>query len=186
MAFKFVKYDADELRRAGKEFCSAVDGDAPIDQDWTTFVLRRFHEACADGHTAWPPTPGSRAGEFMWDQCHINRTGPQTHEGWLAWYDRVMTRSLQMSLVLESEWGKRGTRALSVEQVLDDALKLAFARARAKVMIFASRDEVVRGEFVDRLKKLRDAVDDTAPWLWVDIPWSAAPGRPSAAYGVFP
>lgn len=171
---KFVTYDAMELEQAGRACCRAARQAEP--DDWTRFVMRWFCEAAADGIQAWPPSPDSRAGEFLVDHCQFRAPPRGEDETWLDWYQRAFGEDTELVLALESEWGKRGTKSLSTSLVLDDAMKLAVLRARAKVIVFASRDGTNRQSTLDLLGKMRRSLRDEAPWLWIDLPWRAVRG----------
>lgn len=170
---KFVRYDAKELETAGRALCqSAIDLESGVG-NWTHFVLDWFTRSAATDRIVWPPDPTSRQGEFLVDQCHVRAPQRISGESWGAWYGRALATRFEMSLALESEWGKRGTRDLSTTLVLDDALKLAVVRASTKVIIFASRDGSDRQPTLDLLNNMRTSVQDCAPWLWIDLPWKA-------------
>lgn len=172
----FVNYDAKELEACGRALCEAAIKSESNVTNWTVFVLDWFMRSAAVDRVVWPPDATRREGEFLVDQCHVRAPKPQSGETWGAWYDRVLTAPVEMSLALESEWGKVGTRGISTTLVLDDALKLAFMRATAKVIVFASRDGSDRQPTLNLLSQMRWSVQDTAPWLWVDLPWKAARG----------
>lgn len=169
----FVNYDAQELETCGRTLCEAAIKSESSVTNWTVFVLDWFARAAAVDRVVWPPDATRREGEFIVDQCHVR--APKLHSGetWGAWYDRVLSVPIEMSLALESEWGKVGTRGISTTLVLDDALKLAFMRATAKVIVFASRDGSDRQPTLDLLARMRASTHDNAPWLWVDLPWKA-------------
>lgn len=172
---KFVDYGAAELRAAGHALCLAAR--AAETNDWTQFVMEWFTAASADGVLAWPPSPDSRAGEFLVDHCHFSAPARGENESWLSWYHRAFNEKTELVLALESEWGKRGTKALATSLVLDDAMKLAVLRARAKVIVFASRDGSSRQSTLDLVSKMRRSLGDETPWLWIDLPWQAVRGR---------
>lgn len=88
-----------------------------------------------------------------------------------------------MRLAVESEWGKYESLKQSLVDLLDDAQKLALVRAEAKVMLFATRRAADREGFVKRIKTVRTAASDPAPWLWIDLPWDVSATNPPV-YGV--
>ncbi len=173
---RFVNYDAAELAIAGKAFCKDAISREDTVENWTSFVMEWFSGAAGEGRVVWPPDPTSRGGEFIVDHCHVQAPGLAAGETWGGWYRRVLQEPLKMSLALESEWGKSGTKDVSTTLVLDDALKLAFLRASAKVIVFASRDGSDRQPTLDLLNRMRASVSDDAPWLWIDLPWRKANG----------
>ena len=86
-------------------------------------------------------------------------------------WKKALRAPCKLRLVLESEWGKSSSPATTISMVLDDAAKIAAARADAKMMLFGSCKDGHRSEIIDALATLRRQSDDGAPWLWVDVPW---------------
>lgn len=93
-----------------------------------------------------------------------------------------------MKLGLECEWGKSGSPNRSLTMVLDDASKLAAVRASVKVMIMATHTGggSETGDFFRAVRGLREAWDDPAPWLLVNLPWGNDGSEWSPAQEVLP
>lgn len=102
----------------------------------------------------------------------------------IDFWDSILVQPVRMRLALESEWGKYASLNESLVLVLDDVQKLALVRADAKVMVFATRNVDDRDHFVRRINAMRAMTDDSAPWLWIDLPWNVSVSLPPAC-GVF-
>jgi hypothetical protein len=185
--FKFKKYTSAELETAGDRFVAAAKSRA---QDlgwssarWTDFVKDWFAQAARSDATVDSST---RSGEFLFDLAHTtwpaySRTRFYTREYW----DQALKGECELLLALESEWGKRHAPEVNLAKVLEDASKLAVARARVKVVAFGSETgEADREQIVGYLKRLRSAAKDDRPWLWVDLPWQGTRGEWRPASGV--
>ncbi len=72
---------------------------------------------------------------------------------------------------MESEWGRWNDSKLTFVDVMEDAWKLTVVNAVAKVMVFGSQATANRQEIVGALNRLREQSGDTAPMLWIDVPW---------------
>jgi hypothetical protein len=110
-------------------------------------------------HWRWPSYGG--AGPAYWTKAYWKAA--------LAGEER-----LECLLALECEWAGRSADEHYYE-MMHEASKLLSIRARAKVLIFATRTLDQREELLDDLRKLRRKGDDTAPWLLVDLPWGNWP-----------
>lgn len=172
-AFRFDRYDVDELRRCGAAICDhlqrsarrldkvrAVDGADKGTRAWTKCVLTWFANSAGEG---LKPYSRYNDREFMFDLVHA------------TWDERPWSEAIfgpcKLRLVLESEWGKSSSPSATLSLVLDDAAKIAVARANAKVMLFGSCKDGHRKDIADALARLRRQSEDPAPWLWVDVPW---------------
>jgi len=191
---RFSQYTQSELASLSHAFKSDVDGlrnkHPMLDTEaWTEAVLTWWfnarssadQEVCARRDRRRTATfsgqfqgPRDTAGEFLVDLCHT--TYPNEPLTWHAsqdYWSRAVTGSRCMTLALESEWGDSRSRDASRNLILDDAAKLAFLRAKTKILLFSTNDKTGR-EFCDiegHVSLLRASTGDTAPWLLADVPW---------------
>ncbi len=183
MAFKFCKYDREELAACGRQFFQDFNGlEQPSTGLWSDAVFDWFRDSRADGLCTCPI--GGRGGEFLVDHCHGSfpdglRDGSDSD----FWKD-LLLRPCRIDLALESEWGKWKNPESSLNMILYDASKLAAIRATAKVMVYSSQEGSNRDQIVNELRTLRMQWNDTSPWLWIDVPWEHARPR-SIAFDVF-
>jgi hypothetical protein len=168
--FTFRKYTLPELDACG----AAIQADCKSwscagTGDWTAQVKDWFAGTTPLGLR----TASSRHGsEFLVDLCHHDFPVKMDDETWHDCWDRALYfKRGRIWLALESEQGKYGDRGASMAMILDDAMKLANLRAVAKVMLFASQAIDNRDAIVRRLRNLRSGTEDSAPWLWLDLPW---------------
>lgn len=205
----FNKYTAKELQACGADFLQDISlldpqfyKDNTPTEMWTEFVLDWFAQSRAPGteveaRPARPPswtscrgkmntlTPRITSGEFLVDLSHT--TYPTPVEYWdVDYWGNASKASLDVKLALESEWGDERSSKYGIPKVLEDAAKLCVLRSNVKVMIFASTKNTHK-DYVEKLKNLRCAHGDNAPWLWIDVPWNFTLGSPpnTAQFGVF-
>lgn len=207
--FKFNQYTHEELQTCGTDFLqdlSRLGSDffklnAPTEM-WTEFVLDWFAHSRAPGTEveARPPRrpswtscrgdvkelePRTTSGEFLVDLSHT--TYPTPVDYWdIDYWDTASKTDLKVKLALESEWGDERSHKYGIPKVLEDAAKLCVLRSNVKVMIFASTKNAHK-DYVAKLENLRHAHKDTAPWLWIDVPWTYTLGSPTgtAQFGIF-
>ncbi len=172
-AFKFNHYSIEELEQCGivfKEAWADLYGDKGSVKagPCTDFVINFFADCCADQRQVNSKCHG---GEFMYDLCYTNAIRQKDHNRWFDWKETIEQIHYSILLALESEWGKQNNKKGNYVEILDDASKLAFSRAKTKVMIFASQKSRDYGKIIGLLQQLRQSTHDTAPWLCIDCPW---------------
>lgn len=99
------------------------------------------------------------------------------------WQSVVAAESAEPLLALESEW-KGKTSEERYVCVMHAAIKLAWVRTRAKVLVFASRatEPATRQRVAHDVGQLRVRSGDRSPWLMIDLPegsWSPGELQPS-------
>lgn len=192
---KFSAYNAEELRRCGKELLAFVRGQPEMGAAlWTEFVLDWFAATAAPGLLVdakarqdqrgnWRKRWGVGAdvvparqtqGEFMLDLVHSTYP-PYNGEYWTPeYFERALAGPCQVRLALESEWGDARSGDVTVAAVMHDAFKLPAVRANVKVMLFGTRKASGGPKLFDMLTTLRTRAGDTAPWLVLNLPWDGA------------
>lgn len=148
---------------------------APRPPDLTPGWRGQLARRCAN--FASPKGGRKTHGEFLFDLAHSTYPKQDTDYWTPKYWDRAFRKPPELSLALESEWGKLSAGVSNAGLVLHDAIKLLHASARAKVVIFASTNEKSRATTVKLAQKLVESdqsrLGTTRPaWLWVDIPWS--------------
>ncbi|WP_437542470.1 hypothetical protein WME97_30215 [Sorangium sp. So ce367] len=208
--FQFSAYDQGELVQCGEAFKKDILDNVDVfgvlydSRIWTDYVLHWFacvaplnvvthaHEPRAaaswqtlvSGRDIARRMPGSRnASEFLLDLTHVEVLPMLVRTG-----QEQSPRVSSVRLGLESEWGHATSTACNIERVLYDASKLAAVRASAKVMIFGSINGDNHSDIAESLRRLRKASRDSAPWLWIDIPWNQdrRTGKWEPSFGVEP
>lgn len=173
---RFTDYSVSELRACGEAFKAEFNCDRFEDtRAWTDHVKQFFAKTASEGVSV---LGCNGRPELMLDQVHISYPRRENGEGGLTYWDRILTKPVRIHLALESEWGSAKSMEQSLVCVLDDAQKLALVRADAKVILFATRLGQDRGAFVTRIEKVRVAMRDDRPWLWIDVPWDLCATRP--------
>lgn len=196
--FKFTHYNEAELTTAGGELvdamCRGYDRrHEPPTEVWTEFILDWFAHtagtvsekpvlvdarACAAREDWRPffanlrdiPRRNSRA-EFLLDLTHSTYpdfAGRYYSDGY---WDECLLQEREVLLGLESEWGRFRDVLNTRVKVLEEAVKLAAIRARAKVLVFGSNGTEQRDRLIADVALLRYRTRDEAPWLLVDVPW---------------
>lgn len=199
--FQFTQgYTREELVECGEEFCRLLNDLDPANVEsltngeWTELVLDWFaatapEEVLVDAKP--PRTRVSKAyvdarkqlgvdrglrrthGEFLVDLCHSNFPTYEIDRPFYSdeYWAKVAEAPREVYLALESEWGKANSAKANRHRVLEDAAKLPFFNARAKVLVFGSSSAGARGEIVSSVTRLRSTCGDDKPWLLVDVPW---------------
>lgn len=165
-------------------------------RDWTSALLGALAELGDHERYCVNPSLASlraRPGldEFLWDLTISEWPrygGEDPRFDPPDYYQR--TRSPELVLVAESEWGKLHDSRATASAVLDDFAKLLAARCPLKVMIFSyhhaqskarhsSYDELVR-----LMKQLIDRSRDDATYVLLGLAWDAAvpPGHQPIKY----
>lgn len=181
MPHRFYQYSLDELHSCGRAFVEQFACPRCAKTGDTTKAIKSFFARTAPTESSVLGCNGR--GELMLDQCHVSYRPRMPGETGLAYWDSILTQPIVMRLAVESEWGKYASLKQSLVDLLDDAQKLALVRADAKVMLFATRQAADRVQFVSRIRMVRNAASDPAPWLWIDLPWDASSLNPPV-YGV--
>lgn len=88
-----------------------------------------------------------------------------------SYYDRLISKPFEIFLAMESEWGRSNSERATRHEVLEEAIKLAIVRARAKVVIFGPTTADQANRLFAEIETLRNSAGDPRPWLFVSNPW---------------
>ncbi len=194
---KFKNYDSVDLQRQGDAFCAALNAMGQdvhrlwATEQWTEYVLDWFACAAPTAFEGRPVTVDARSakprrahrmkslaqrktwGEFIVDLAHTTYPGYDDDYWTMKYWERTLDGGpCQVLFALESEWANLN-EVTSRVAVLHDAAKVAAVNARAKAVVFASRDGV-HDALVNDIQRLRAVTRDVTPWLWIDVPWLVA------------